>query len=439
VLIGSLFETMINIMNVVTAVLSLVTDSFKIEPTQTSKIEKELAQNLFRIVCDVVNNCEIVHEETLISDKSYKSIEITEENFASSQPLSQGVSSQSSNVTVSTTFTLSDEICIDNNLFDLEYMQQVVKFYDENNVHFSTLKHNFRKVKNKGYINRFRSYIANFGTRIPKLIQIRNHVFENFVNARNLHFPVNDVDLTKWAIIKARKLNFNDFLASTTRVVKFNNDFKIFSRKVTKLISQQQDITQLKTNPEIPQNFLQTVKNYINENHISQANVINTDQSGFNYELHSPRTLSIVNEKSTFLCVNSLHSTTHSYTIQPIVSMAGQLFSKFLICLQEIKGHFGPIVTEDLPKFKNVMITCSKSGKMTRELVVNCNEHIVKPIMKENFVYLVDSWSGHKDNYMYHEIFGDKCKFLQIPPHTTAFLQPLDVFFFDFGNFWLNV
>ena len=51
--------------------------------------------------------------------------------------------------------------------------------------------------------------------------------------------------------------------------------------------------------------------------------------------------------------------------------MAGQLFPTILICLQETTGHFGPIVLEQLPKFSNIFITCSNSGKMTRDLVVN--------------------------------------------------------------------
>ena len=69
---------------------------------------------------------------------------------------------------------------------------------------------------------------------------------------------------------------------------------------------------------------------------------------------------------------------------------------------------------------------------MTRDLVINFNEKIIRPLFKQNFIYLADSWSKHKDNEMYHDIFGGKCKFFQIPPRTTSFLQPLDVFFFRF-------
>ena len=91
---------MINILNVVTALISLVNDHFKTELTPTSELEKKLAQNLFNIVCQVVNNCEIVNEETLVLDKKYTPKEISEECLTSSQPLSQGASRQSSLATI---------------------------------------------------------------------------------------------------------------------------------------------------------------------------------------------------------------------------------------------------------------------------------------------------------------------------------------------------
>ena len=121
--------------------------------------------------------------------------------------------------------------------------------------------------------------------------------------------------------MKAREINVDDFVASDAWVYNFKRDFKIFSRKVTKLITKQ-NFNQIGTDSEVSRIFLQNVKRFKNENNVSQANIINTDQSGFNSELHSPRTLSHVGEKSTMLCVNSIHSTTHSYTIQPIITLA---------------------------------------------------------------------------------------------------------------------
>ena len=105
---------MINIFNVVTAIVTLVNANFKPEPTPESELEKELARNLFNIVCDVVNNCEIVHEETLVLDKRFTPKDVSEASSALSQQLSQGASSQSTVASVTSTYTLSDEILIDN-------------------------------------------------------------------------------------------------------------------------------------------------------------------------------------------------------------------------------------------------------------------------------------------------------------------------------------
>lgn len=63
--------------------------------------------------------------------------------------------------------------------------------------------------------------------------------------------------------------------------------------------------------------------------------------------------------------VQSVSSTTHSYTIQPIISCDGNLLSPLFIVLKETNGVFGPRVQETLFKPTNVIVKASKSGKMT--------------------------------------------------------------------------
>jgi hypothetical protein len=59
-----------------------------------------------------------------------------------------------------------------------------------------------------------------------------------------------------------------------------------------------------------------------------QANeVINTDQSGIQLELHSTRSLSYKGEKITIGFVHSINATTHSYTVQPTIALDGHLLS----------------------------------------------------------------------------------------------------------------
>lgn len=103
-----------------------------------------------------------------------------------------------------------------------------------------------------------------------------------------------------------------------------------------------------------------------------------------------------------------------------------------MVCLQEINGIFGPRVLAHLPNYPNVIIKCSSSGKMTKELVNEFNIEIIKPYFKTNFVYIADSWSGQTNLEIYENIFENKCTFLRIPPRCTSLIQPLDVYFFRF-------
>lgn len=66
--------------------------------------------------------------------------------------------------------------------------------------------------------------------------------------------------------------------------------------------------------------------------------ILNTDQVGLELELHSSRTLSYLGEKVTMVRVRSKNATTHSYTIQPMISAAGKLVGPLFLCLKEPKG-----------------------------------------------------------------------------------------------------
>lgn len=67
--------------------------------------------------------------------------------------------------------------------------------------------------------------------------------------------------------------------------------------------------------------------------------VFNSDQSGFNIELLSGRSLTYRGSADVISSVQQSHSSTHSYTIQPLISMSGELNQRLLIVLQEKKGR----------------------------------------------------------------------------------------------------
>ena len=88
---------------------------------------------------------------------------------------------------------------------------------------------------------------------------------------------------------------------------------------------------------------------------------------------------------------------THSYTIQPTISIDRNLLTPLFICLQEEKREFGQQVIQRLLKPENVYVSCSSSGKMTKKLVKEWYRNALLPSVEEKCVLLLDSWTGHKD------------------------------------------
>ena len=71
--------------------------------------------------------------------------------------------------------------------------------------------------------------------------------------------------------------------------------------------------TQKAKEVEHKENFVNDLKNLIKVH--GAQNVNNSDQSGFNLEIHSSRTLCYKGIKNVENMVQSVSSTTHSYTI----------------------------------------------------------------------------------------------------------------------------
>ena len=75
---------------------------------------------------------------------------------------------------------------------------------------------------------------------------------------------------------------------------------------------------------------------------------MNTDQVGIEKQLHSTRTLLIQGERKAFGFKNLI---THSYTVQPTISLGGKLVGLMSLCLQELNGRMGDIVKRNFELF----------------------------------------------------------------------------------------
>lgn len=241
-----------------------------------------------------------------------------------------------------------------------------------------------------------------------------------FEKAAENSMMIHDLDIRRWTL-KGRdqvSLSPNLFNASHKWVYEFKRRHGIVSRKINKFVTRKSIIDKTKLDKEACE-FVKKIKEDIL--FVGEENVFNSDQSGFNLEMHTGRSLSFKGQKQVEALAQSINSMTHSYTIQPIISATGVLVSPLLIVLKEKDGTFGPIVEKNLFKPHNTLILSSNSGKLTSELVKIWLEKVFLPSCKDKSVLLLDSWSGHNSKAL-ESITKTKSlfKIQQIPSGTTG-------------------
>lgn len=160
--------------------------------------------------------------------------------------------------------------------------------------------------------------------------------------------------------------------------------------------------------------------------------MFNTDQSGFNIESLSGRTLNVAGVKQINSSISQSKSQTHSHSIQVTISQSGKLFPRLFIVLQESSTEFGPIVREHLFRHPEIDAKCHPSGKVVKELYRYWNSEHYFPHAGQNSLLVLDSYSAYRDR---SQIDQDKprnakCTISTIPPGLTGECQPLDVAFF---------
>ncbi|CAF1525362.1 unnamed protein product [Adineta ricciae] len=136
----------------------------------------------------------------------------------------------------------------------------------------------------------------------------------------------------------------------------------------------------------------------------------NTDQTVFELEVRSTRTLSYVGEKATLLSVGSSNKITHRYTVQQIINMAREFVGPLFIYLQEKNGVMGERVRKNLFRADNINGTCSASGKLTTSLIKYWIKNCLSLFICDSRTRLLsDSWRGEDDKHgLYNCIRGLK-------------------------------
>ena len=315
-------------------------------------------------------------------------------------------------------------------VYSMEEMRNVVAFWRSGKtgkLKLQTVQARYRKVRDRNHLDWMAQKVDDSGSRWEKLDAIAAHVDNCFRDAIAHHARVHDADLAQWAMAEADRLSWNWFKCSHSWVQKFKREHRIASRAITHVITRK-SAESADAIEKSACDFVSLVKADLVKFFPSQ--VLNTDQSGFNKELHSHRILAPKGVRHVQATVQSESATTHSYTIQPLVSAAGELYSPMLIVLQEQADSFGPLVAAKMMKPDNLYIKCSKSGNVTRKIIDDWFMNVYFPHAPKESVLLVDSLGMYKNRNDMGKPDDVICQLRTIPPHCTPLCQPLGVFFF---------
>lgn len=132
-------------------------------------------------------------------------------------------------------------------------------------------------------------------------------MLDHFKEALDKRLTVHDLDIRRWALEAREKvcLSTDLFTASEKWLHKFKKAHGIVSRKINKFVTQKSVIEKNKL--EIQANdFIKKVKRALSN--VGEANAFNSDQSGFNLEMHTGRTLAFKGQQKVETLTQSLHA-----------------------------------------------------------------------------------------------------------------------------------
>ncbi|GFW78911.1 HTH CENPB-type domain-containing protein [Trichonephila clavipes] len=266
------------------------------------------------------------------------------------------------------------------------------------------------KIKRMDQLKIWEEQIRRGGSTKDKYTTIDKWTHDRFVEARQSNQQVTTRNLQQWALAAASQFPDLEFKASEAweETHAAAEKFRLNTRALI---------------PNYDKDF-----------------VLNTDQTGCQYQSTYNRTLAEQESKVVLVKRKDMNKVTHSYTAQYVMTLFGKLLPTVFICLQEANGNFGPRVQKSVDEYAkiytNVAITSSKSGKLTTALYKDFLIDVMKPYVKEEkFIFLIDSWGGQTNPVLYDEIFTDDkgiptCTMKVIPPKCTPLGQPCDVYFY---------
>lgn len=232
--------------------------------------------------------------------------------------------------------------------FTYEEREATVKSWERPehlNLKLKTLKNRagLRKVSSFAQLQKWQQQVKAHGNRMDKLKQLSDITYDRFIKTRQRLMPVTLKELRTWVIETSQSIELDKFIASRSRISNFKRTHGIRQRRISRFISCKEVTSQdeIKASAELfKTQMAAAVLGF------DQKLVINTDQTGCDYQTMRNRTYSHKGEKTTLVATGNVSKTTHSYTVQYTIALDGILIGKVYLCMQEVSGQFGPRVQE---------------------------------------------------------------------------------------------
>ncbi|EFO99095.1 hypothetical protein CRE_17956 [Caenorhabditis remanei] len=287
----------------------------------------------------------------------------------------------------------------------------------------------FRFIKNVHHLQKLREYEVFGSAKADRrsnlefiAIELEKEVKKQIEQGKILHDAV--LRFLIAGIIKEHKISIENFIGSDSWLLGWKRRFGVSSRKITKFVSHVRHKTRQQIEKD-SQDFV-NMTNQILPQYLPSS-VFNADQSGFQLEMTTGRTLTLTGSKHVHCVVQSVSSTTHSYTVLPLIASDGTLHPKLFVTLKEKNGRFPK---KGHKKCSNLVVTCHSSHIMTKELMKEFFRKVVfDPSMPKDALLIVDGWSSWNDRTAIDSVTppSNKLKVLQIPAGCTGHIQPCDV------------
>ncbi|KAF1771096.1 hypothetical protein GCK72_002921 [Caenorhabditis remanei] len=166
--------------------------------------------------------------------------------------------------------------------------------------------------------------------------------------------------------------------------------------------------------------------------------VYNMDQSGFQKELYTKRTLTNTGVQTVEVVTTGI---SHSYTVLPMIRLDGLLHPKLYVVFAEPTGEFprnNPPVDTD-----NLVLRAAKGHIMGKDLMADFFDSVVfADDVEDDILCMGDSWPCWRRNDIIDSVRPPqkKIKLIIIPPGATGQIQPLDIGIFrTFKKFMKNL